>query len=158
VLGSLFPALTPICLYAFISTVALSNKWYTTRWFIIFCMKISTTCYLRSNSVYTKINITCIIYYLPTLPSKKVISQLKKFTGEFQPDAIHRTLTIFLHAVNTALKEGQFTPQVTTYNGPYTRRISSQLVTNPNTRMTHTNYPVGNTENNNYLALTVNLK
>jgi len=49
--------------------------------------------------------------------------------------------------VNTILKERQFTPQMTTYNGRYKRRISSQLVTNPNTQ--HTTHPVGNTENNN---------
>ena len=30
----------------------------------------------------------------------------RKFTGEIQPDAIHRTATVFLNAVNAALKEG----------------------------------------------------
>ena len=57
----------------------------------------------------------------------------EQVTGEIQPDAIHRTATVSLHTVNTALKEGYFTPHVPTHNGPYTRRISSQLVTNPNT-------------------------
>ena len=61
-----------------------------------------------------------------------------------KPDTMHRTATIILHAVNTVQKHGQFTPHATTHNGPYTRRIFFQLVTNPNTRWTRTNYRVGN--------------
>jgi hypothetical protein len=77
VLEALFPTLHAVCLSAFISTVVLSNKWHT-RWFIIFRMNITITSYSRSNTVWTKINTTCIICYLPSLPSKKIISQLKK--------------------------------------------------------------------------------
>ena len=79
--------------------------------------------------------------------SNEVYNKFKKYTladsspGEIQPDTMHRTATVFLQTANAVLRKDSFTPHVTTYNGPYTRRTSSQVGTNPNTRWTHTTLP-----------------